>query len=151
MLRVVPVRWTKNLVNLVPQLSIWAQNAFRFVQNTPYTHSAPQAIRWKLFLEDYNTKLSYIPGKVNVLADCFSRFPQMDGPLPGKNEGKGKLINFRTLGELNDEDNIFMLDTIPYSPSLLLTICSNDDVDINELFMNLSIGTNRNKLSHDGE
>ena len=39
------------------------------------TLSAPRVMRWKMFLEQYNINLTYVPGKTNVLADCFSSLP----------------------------------------------------------------------------
>jgi hypothetical protein len=45
---------------------------------TFHTLSPPRVMRWKLFLEDYDINLQYVPGKVNVLADAFSRLPRME-------------------------------------------------------------------------
>ena len=56
---------------------------------------------------------------------------------PGKNERKGKLVDFKTLVVLKDEDNVFMLSTGEEVPTLLLSICGNEDIDSIELFMNL--------------
>ena len=91
-------------------------------------------MRWKFFLEQYDINLTYVPGKTNVLADCFSRLPRMDGPSQGKSENKGNLINFKTIEVPKDEEDIFMTESIP---TLLPSICSNNDTDVIELFMNL--------------
>ena len=61
----------------------------------------------------------------------------MGRPLPRKNEEKGKLINFKTPVVLKDEDNVFMLSTVENVPVLLPTICSNKEMDVIKLFMNL--------------
>ena len=107
---------------------------------TFHTLSAPRVMRWKFFLQQYDINLTFVPGKNNVLADCFSRLPIMNGPLPGKNEEKRKLMDFRKLIVPKDEDDVFMcnaVDSIEEIPTLLPTICSNEDTDIIELFMNL--------------
>ena len=39
------------------------------------TLSSPRVMRCKMFLEQYNINLTYVPGETNVLADCFSRLP----------------------------------------------------------------------------
>ena len=51
----------------------------------------------------------------------------MDGPLPGKNEGKGKWIDFKTLVVPKDEDNVFMLSPAESVPTLLPIIYSNKE------------------------
>ena len=58
------------------------------------TLSAPWVMRWKMFLEQYDINLTYVPGKTNVLADCFLRVPRIVGFLLGKNELKGIKIDF---------------------------------------------------------
>ena len=104
---------------------------------TFHTLSAPRVMRWKFFLKQYDINLTFVPGKTNVLADCFSRLPRMDGPAPGKNEGKGKLIDFRKLVVPKDEEDVFMLSTVEEIPTLLPTVYRNEDVEVIELFMNL--------------
>ena len=112
------------------------------------TLSAPRVMRWKLFLKQYDINLTYVPGKTNVLADCFLRLPRMDGPSPGKNENKGTPIDFKKLVVPKDDEDVFMSSASPNfmsvchsigeeAPALLPTICDNEDVDIIELFMNL--------------
>ena len=69
-------------------------------------------MRWKLFLENYNIKLTYVPGKTNVLADAFLRLPRMQAPAQGKNEYKGKIINFKNIKVPIDNEDVFMHETI---------------------------------------
>ena len=67
-------------------------------------------------------------GKNNVLADAFLRLPRMMVPLPGKNE------------EVHiDKNDIFIHESDGIkSPRPLPTLCCNVDVEMVELFMNLS-------------
>ena len=105
---------------------------------TFHTLSPPRVMRWKLFLEDYDINLTYVPGKVNVLADAFSRLPRMNGPSPGKNELKGKLIDWNKIVVPKDEQDVFFsYDKEDKDPPILPTICRNDDIEMIELFMNL--------------
>lgn len=61
---------------------------------TLYTLLVPRVIGGKLFLKDYVINLTYVPGKTNVLADCFLRLHWMNGHLlAGKNEGKSKILS----------------------------------------------------------
>lgn len=89
-----------------------------------------------MFVEQYDICVTYVPGKMNVLANCFLRLPQMDGPLLGKNELKGTKIDFQTLGVPKDMEDVFIMFTKEV-PKLLPSICSNKDVDIIDLFANL--------------
>ena len=36
-------------------------------------------LNWRLALEDFAPQFVYLPGKQNVLADCFSRLPRIEG------------------------------------------------------------------------
>jgi len=49
-------------------------------QNHVYdTINNRRVLNWRLSLEDFSPKLVYLPGKYNVLADCFSRLPRIEG------------------------------------------------------------------------
>ncbi len=53
-------------------------------QNHVYdTINNRRVLTWRLAVEDFAPKLVYLPGKYNVLSDCFSRLPRIEG----KNEG----------------------------------------------------------------
>ena len=89
------------------------------------TLSAPRVMRWKMFLEQYDINLTFVPGKTNVLADCFSRLSQMDAPSPGENEGKGMRLAFRKIVVPKDEDDVFISTGVDSVPRLLPTLCHN--------------------------
>ena len=40
--------------------------------------STQRVIRWQLYVKEYAPKLEYIKGKLNVLADAFSRLPRFE-------------------------------------------------------------------------
>merc|ERR1711923_259616 len=42
------------------------------------TFSTQRVMRWRLYVEEYAPKLEYIKGKLNVLADAFSRLPKFE-------------------------------------------------------------------------
>ena len=42
------------------------------------TFSTQRVMRWRLYVEEYAPKLNYIEGKLNVLADAFSRLPKFE-------------------------------------------------------------------------
>ena len=47
------------------------------------TFSLRRILCWQLFVDQFDRELRYIPGKENVLADCFSRLPLMEKPSVG--------------------------------------------------------------------
>ena len=42
------------------------------------TLSIKQILCWRTYIDQYNVDLCYIPGKENVLANCFSRLPRIE-------------------------------------------------------------------------
>ena len=77
------------------------------------TFSVQRILRWRLFVDQFDCELCYIPGKENVLADCFSRLPQMEKPSAGINElqGRGKSIDFNKIKLPKDDEEIIEGET----------------------------------------
>ena len=48
---------------------------YTYTPNTFKTFSVQRILWWRLSVDQFDCKLSYIPGKENVLADCFLRLP----------------------------------------------------------------------------
>ena len=82
-------------------------------------------------------KLTYLPGKNNILADAYLCLPSMQAPLQGKNEYKRKLIYFRNIEVPIINDDVFFMQDAIKPPQLLPTLCRNKDTNLLELSMNL--------------
>ena len=68
-----------------------------------------RVLRWRLYIDEYDTLLTYIQGKKNVLVDCFSRLPLMEKPTAEDKERQGKggtLIDFKNLDLPKDSEEI---------------------------------------------
>ena len=54
-----------------------------------------RVLRWRCFIEDFSPKLVYLQGKLNVLADAFSRLPKFeptDAPISAMTEVERPII-----------------------------------------------------------
>ena len=54
------------------------------------TFSIQRILQCRLFVDQFDCKIKYIPGHKNVLADCFLRLLQMEKPSAGVKELKVK-------------------------------------------------------------
>ena len=73
------------------------------------TFSVQRVLRWRLYIDEYDTLLTYIQGKKNVLVDCFSRLPLMEKPTAGDKERQGTggtLIDFKKIELPKDSEEI---------------------------------------------
>ena len=66
------------------------------------TLSVKRVIRRRTYIDQFGVDLSYIEGKKNVLADCFSRLPWMDTSFK---EGK-RSSSLQTVTEFNQDNGM---------------------------------------------
>ena len=90
------------------------------------TFSVQRILRWRLFVDQFDCDIHYIPGHRNVLADCFSRLPQMEKPSAGVKElqGKGKLIDFNSIKLPQDNEEIIDGETFLNIAQQIVTGCT---------------------------
>lgn len=56
-----------------------------------------RVLRWRCFVEEYSPNLFYLEGKLNVLADAFSRLPRFDDATAVAVEGKNRRTGLWTI------------------------------------------------------
>ena len=97
------------------------------------TFSVQRILRWRLFVDQFDCELRYIPGKENVLADCFSRLPKMEKPSVGMKElqGRGRSIDFNKIQLPKDNEEILDGETfLAAAQQLCETIINNKESDL---------------------
>jgi len=75
--------WPQHLRN-APEFDIWTDHLNLQYFRDPQKLNRRQA-RWAMELADYNFKLHYHPGKLNVVADALSRMDEPEGGVKGDN------------------------------------------------------------------
>ena len=81
--------------------------------------NSQRVLRWRAYVEEYDPKIYYLEGKLNVVADAYSRLPRFDGL--GAVEGK-------------EDANMTPLQLDPMAETLIADamFCGTDDVQLYE-------------------
>lgn len=100
-----------------------------------------RVLRWRCFLEEYSPKLFYLEGKLNVLADAFSRLPRTDGSVGV--EGKKPASSMESIPiDIFHLDEPDLYDCLKHHPDLESYLASYDHM------MNIPRSTH-NPLNYD--
>ena len=101
------------------------------------TFTTQRVMRWRLYVEEFAPKMIYIKGKLNVLADAFSRLPRFDseGFVPKPEAVTPPATSGQYLHILDDmfRDKIFTPDAMEiYDDSFMYDDCfaNNDDQEL---------------------
>ena len=89
-------------------------------------------LRWRLFIDEFDVTLTYVPGKENILGNAFSRLPWIDRPTEGKGNGtivrklkrNGKIIDFKNI-KLPKNDKAIIEDKL-YQDELYYEVFVSD-------------------------
>lgn len=101
--------------------------------------TSQRVLRWRCFLESFNADWFYHPGKLNVLADAFSRLPKFDysGAEKGQDDLSSNPIQF------NPDQEVFPIyedqEVFTTFEEQLAELASDDDFPLEafQSFMNL--------------
>ena len=117
-------------------------NVYTDHKNLTYTtFNTQRVMRWRCFIEEYSPDMYYLEGKLNVLADAFSRLPRFDEPtaMEGKNPSLSHSSELLDLYWASDEADI--IDCLRHLPEL------DEYYAIQDHLLNLP-STNDNPLSY---
>ena len=97
------------------------------------TFSVQRILWWRLFVDQFECELLCIPGKENILADCFLRLPKMEKPSVGIKElqGSGRSIDFNKTQLPKDNKEILEGETfvLAAAQQFCKTIINNHESD----------------------
>ena len=77
-----------------------------------------RVLRWRTIVEEYAPKLYYLEGKLNVLADAFSRLPRFDSTngVEGKSDGSTAAVELLDTYHASQEPDLY--ECLKFHPDL---------------------------------
>ena len=77
-----------------------------------------RVLRWRCFVEEYSPNLCYLEGKLNVLADAFSRLPRFDDATAVEGKNPGSSVTPEPLEAYHASHEPGLYDCVKHHPDL---------------------------------